>query len=100
MAKNKIDNDVVAPALPPTETYSEAESKEQLESPNIIFIGKRMLNGELIAADPPKMLANGNNTYKLPDAQTQLAGFYHKNAGRIVHAFPEYYKTFKKKGAK
>lgn len=99
-ATKNTESGVIAPALPPTETYTEKDSLDQLREPNIIFIGKRMVNGELIPDEPFNALHTVHGGYKLPDAETQLAGFYHEHAKAIIKEWPQYYKEFKKKGAK
>lgn len=102
MAKRKSKAEtiegVIGPAEPPTETYSEAASEEQMKDSNIIFIGKRVRNGKTEAAEPPPFVIDGRDKFDLPDAQTQAAGFYHADATRIIRAFPQMYKPFIKLG--
>lgn len=72
-------------------TYSEDDAKAQSSDANIIYTGKRK---------PPLKLTDGDTVIVLPDADMQAAGFYHKDATRIIRAFPMFYKQFIKKGAK
>lgn len=54
---------------------------------------------EKLDGDPPRVIQNGMDTYKLPAKETQLKGpFYHKHANQIVLLFPELYKRYVKKG--
>ena len=56
--------------------------------PNIKFIGKKRVNGELVCGDPPASVTDGRHTDELPTPAEQKAGFYHPDASRIIRAFP------------
>jgi hypothetical protein len=104
MAKKKtlqvIDADIIGPAEPPTHTYSEKDAEEHLKDPNIIFIGRRVRNGITERSEPPAYVIDGRDRFDLPHAALQTAGFYHKEASRIIRAFPQLYKAFIKLGDK
>ncbi|MCP9494066.1 MAG: hypothetical protein MSG64_06365 [Pyrinomonadaceae bacterium MAG19_C2-C3] len=71
-----------------------ANKKENQESNvNIKFIGKdEEVNGKMVAAEPFKSINHGMKAIKLPDAETQRAGFYHDDAIEIIRLFPNQYK--------
>lgn len=77
----------------------EEEVPESDESANIIFIRKELVKDELVVSTPPKSLVDGDKKFKLPSAETQIAGFYHPEADRIVRAFPKLYKPIVQKGS-
>lgn len=96
--ENAETEGIIGPAEPSTRTYSERDADEQLMDANIIYTGTRMVNGELIPGNAPLSLIDGNDTFEMPDAETQAAGFYHEAAKRIIAAFPHLYKQVKKLG--
>jgi len=66
---------------------------------NIRFVGRKTeVNGKEIAATPPKEINNGMKHYELPDAEAQIAGFYHEDAAKIVRLFPQMFKLVLPKG--
>ena len=66
--------------------------------PNIKFVGKVEIKGETVTGEPPSHINTAIDVIALPDAETQIAGFYHSQAGRICSLFPHLYKEFKPKG--
>lgn len=67
--------------------------------PNLIFIRKVESKGETVAAEPPAFIVIPvGEKIKLPDAETQLKGFYHERSGEIIRSMPKSYKEFKQKG--
>jgi hypothetical protein len=71
------------------------------ESNNLVFVGKRTdREDERVFREPPAKLTDGRDVFKMPDAETQLAGFYHKDAARIARVFPKLYKRIAEKGDK
>lgn len=84
----------------PEFTYTEADSEEHLKDPNIIFVGRRVRNGITERSEPPAYVIDGRDRFDLPHAALQTAGFYHKEASRIIRAFPQLYKAFTILGAK
>ncbi len=99
-AVDAVNADIVGPAEPPTQTYTEADAEEHLKDPNIIFVGRRVRNGKTEPSEPPPYLIDGRDRFDLPHAALQKAGFYHKEASRIIRAFPQLYKAFTILGAK
>ncbi len=95
---SKIDD---MPVIPKGPTPADTEAAYNPDSlPNVIFVGKVESKGETVDAIPPKNIQDGRDKITLPDADAQLAGFYHKDAARIIKAMPKAYKAFKPKGAK
>lgn len=74
----------------PEQEYCENSADEQLQDPNIIYVGR---DGRA-----PASIRDGRNTFTLPDAETQAAGFYHAHAGVICRLLPSLYKAFIRKG--
>ena len=98
-----IDADAInaAKVFPePEATYTEADAQEHLKDPNIIFIGRRTINGEVKDMEPPAYVIDGRDRFDLPHAEMQRSGFYNKEASRIIRAFPNLYKSFTKLGAR
>lgn len=102
------------PPVAPSTAAEEEASKEETpkkESPpaNIQFIGKRprtdketgkIKEVKIEAAEVPRWRRDGPDVFRLPDGETQIAGFYHKDAGRLKRAFPHDFKTPTAKGEK
>jgi len=73
---------------------------------NIMFVGRDVTldktdaKGQAIvlAAEPLKRINNGESVLRLPDAETQSAGFYHDDAATITRLYPNLYKTIIAKG--
>lgn len=89
-------------ANPVIEIDSETLENEVVETEsinNIIFVGKRERNGVIEKFTPPLTIRESNKVYELPNAETQLKGFYHDDARTIIQAFPHLYKPLKVKGA-
>ena len=73
--------------------------KEIIENPpNLIFIGKREIKGELVKGEPFEFINTATGVITLPDAESQHKGFYHEKAGEIIRLFPQYYKPLVSKG--
>ena len=73
--------------------------KEIIENPpNLIFVGKREIKGELVKGEPFEFINAANEVIRLPDADSQLKGFYHEKAGEIIRLFPQFYKPLIAKG--
>lgn len=68
----------------------DAEPTERPE-PNIKFVGKKRLNGELVCGDPPASVRDAYHIFEMPDPDQQKAGFFHPKAKRIIRAFPNLY---------
>lgn len=82
--------------ISPTQTTPTPKANE----PNIIFIRKVESKGEMVAAEPPAFIVDGNEKITLPSADEQIKGFYHERAGQIIQACPKMYKRFTAKGSK
>jgi len=75
------------------------EVEDHATDPNIVFVGRRHLHGEIVEMDAPASLRDGMTEFvDLPDSGSQKRGFYHPDANRIIRAFPQLYKSFVKKG--
>ena len=74
----------------------------EIPPPNLIFVGRRWLNGEWLPKDPPSSLTIANVEIDLPDADVQRKGFFleAERADLIIKTFPQNYKYFISKGEK
>jgi len=66
--------------------------------PNVIFIGRRFVNGKMVEKEASPKLRSLGIVFNLPDAEKQKAGFYHESARQLIRDFPKDYKEFKPKG--
>jgi hypothetical protein len=75
--------------------------KEQpTPTPNIMFVGKQEIKGEIVKGEPLKFVVTPAETILLPDAEMQLKGFFHEKATDICRLFPHLYKPVTQKGDK
>ncbi len=77
---------------------TEAEQNNELR---IKFVGRRKLeSGDWEDLDAPKEVNSGNRKIKLPDSETQKAGFILPagEASILLREYPQYYKRFTEKG--
>lgn len=101
-------SDTETTATKPPETQLAPPAAEK-NAPNIMYVRKkRRLNKETgklktapVEADMvPTFRKNGSKEYKLPDGETQLAGFFHEDAAGLIRAWPKDFKPLKAKGGK
>lgn len=88
---------------PPAQAEKKTEAAPAAPAPNIQFVGKKSVKNaegkyEDVYATPPKSVTLAGKKYKLPKADEQTAGFYHKDATKIKRALPEQFKTPVSKG--
>lgn len=100
MKKKNIDD------LPPTE--SEDLREDYPQDINVQFVGK-MFTRDKKTGEPvkeiirtpehiPTFRVNGGKKIELPSGEEQLKGFYHPDAVFLKRAYPDQFKTPKKKG--
>lgn len=71
---------------------------ETNDTPNIIFIGKPVINakGEKQQQEPFRAIAIGDNpVIEMPDEETQRGGFFSELADKIIATYPNHYKQLK-----
>jgi hypothetical protein len=66
--------------------------------PNIAFIGKTLIKGELASSTPPTAFNTSAGRVDIADVETQAKPFYHIQADLIIRTFPNLYKRFTQKG--
>ncbi len=91
----------------PDKTLSEKVAVEVEQTPprNLIFVGRREIkNAETglfesqFKDDAPTRISDGETVIRLPELEMQKAGFYHKDAPRLIALFPNDYKPIEGKG--
>ena len=66
--------------------------------PNIAFIGKTLIKGELVAATPPTSFNTATGSVEIGDVETQRKPFYHEQGDLIIRTYPHLYKRVTNKG--
>ncbi|MGI8996771.1 MAG: hypothetical protein ACR2GW_08900 [Pyrinomonadaceae bacterium] len=93
--------------MPTKKKEADTEPEVTGPEPNVRFIGKPevihvKINAQgkevVIEVLPPTKINHGQSTIRLPDAETQRAGFYHAEAATIVRLYGHFYKLIQPKG--
>ena len=71
-------------------------AKEAWQTPNVIWSSEKNEDGELLHGDPPESIRVGMIAIELPDAATQLKGFYSPHAALLCQCKSGYKKLVPK----